>query len=202
LLAHNPEHRRLVLDIIGGLRPPQSGWVNISGSISWPIGRAAMLRGRTSGIDFVYMIADLYGLDRDEAAEFITLMISRPDYLTQPLISWPPYIRQEFGFALGLLPEFDIYLVDAPIPSEEGRFTRLWQALFEERLVGKTLILSSYRPKQMLDYCAKALVFDSAELEIEPDLEQCLERFPVRTARETLGEVGNAGADDGADFLF
>lgn len=204
LLSHNPEYRRLAMDVIGGLRPPRSGSVEISGSISWPIGRSAMLRSKTSGIHFINMIADLYGLDRHLSGEFVTSLISRPDYLTRPLFSWPPYLRQDFSFALGLLPEFDIYLVDSMMPSEDSRFTRLWQALFEQRLVGKTLILSSYRPKQLLDYCAKALIFDDGRLEIVSDLEQCLERFPVRPAREGVGESGggNAGTEDGADLLF
>lgn len=202
LLSRTPEYRSLVMDIIGGLRPPRSGWVNIVGTVSWPIGRMPMLRSKATGLDFIHFIADQYGIDRDPAAEFVTLMVSRPDFLEQPLREWPPYVRQEFNFSLGLVPEFDIYLVDAAMPSDDSRFTRLWQALFEQRLVGKTLIFSAPRPKQILDYCAKALVFDDGRLEIETDLEECLEKFPVRTARELVGDLTNVGADDGADFLF
>lgn len=202
LLSRSPEYRSPVLDIIGGLRSPRRGLVNIVGSVSWAIGRMAMLRSKATGLDFIQFIADQYGIDRNPAAEFVTLLMSRPDFLDRPLHKWPPYVRQEFNFALGLVPEFDIYLVDGPIPSEDSRFTRLWQALFEERLVGKTLIMASYRPKQMLDYCAKALVYEGGRLEIETDLEECLERFPIRSAREQLGDLTNVGADDGADFLF
>jgi capsular polysaccharide transport system ATP-binding protein len=202
LLSHTPEYRGLVMDIIGGLRPPRNGWVDVTGSVSWPIGRVAMLRSKATGLEFINLIADQFGLDREHSAEFVTLMISRPDYLDRSLYVWPHYVRQEFNFALGLLPEFDIYLVDAMIPSEDSRFTRLWQALFEERLVGKTLILSTSRPKQMLDYCAKALVYDAGRLEIVADLEECLERFPIRTAREVVGDMTNVGAESGADFLF
>ncbi|MBV9529053.1 hypothetical protein [Sphingomonas sp.] len=202
LLSHSPEYRPLVMDIIGGLRPPRQGWVEIEGSVSWPIGRAAMLRSKATGIEFVYLVADLYGIERDYAGEFVSSLISRPEYLDVSLYVWPPWVRQEFNFALGLVPEFDIYLVDSQIPSDDSRFTRLWQALFEQRLVGKTLILSAARPKQMLDYCAKALVFDDGQLEIETDLEQCLERFPIRSAREAVGDITNAGVESGADFLF
>jgi capsular polysaccharide transport system ATP-binding protein len=202
LLSHAPEYRRLVMDVVGGLRPPRSGWVEITGSVSWPIGRAAMLRTKATATQFVHFVADHYGIDRHYAAEFVTLLISRPDYLERPLYVWPPYARQEFNLALGLVPEFDIYLMDSLIPSDDSRFTRLWQALFEQRLVGKTLILSSPRPKQMLDYCAKALVYDPGQLTIEDDLEQCVERFPYRSAREVFGDITNAEVDSGADFLF
>lgn len=202
LLTQFPEYRRPVLDILAGLRPPRRGRVAISGSISWPIGRSSVVRGRASGLDFITLIANLYGIDADYAGDLVTLLVSRPDYMDQPIDSWPSYVRQEFNFALGLVPEFDIYVIDAPVPYEETRFTRLWQALFEERLVGKTLILSSYRPKQLLDYCAKGLVYEGGSLIIEDDLEECIERFPARPAREEIGIGNNAETSDYSEFTF
>ena len=151
LLSKTPEYHKAVVDILAGLRKPSRGRVAIRGSISWPIGRSTLVRGKATGIDLINLVADLYDLDRGYAGDLVTMMVSRPEYVAEPLETWPPPARQEFTFALGLIPEFDIYVIDAPIPFEESRFTRLWQALFEERLVGKTLILSTLRQKQMLD---------------------------------------------------
>lgn len=201
LLARSPEQRRLVLDVLAGLRPPREGHVSISGSISWPIGRSSVVRGRATGYDFITFVSELYGVDADQAGDIVTLLVSRPDYIDQPIDTWPPYVRQEFNFALALVPEFDIYVVDAPMPYEETRFTRLWQALFEERLVGKTLILSSYRPKQLLDYCAKGLVYEGGQLFIDHDLESCIERYPARPAREEIG-LGNADSGQYTELDF
>lgn len=202
LLSATPEYHRPVIDVLAGLRPPRYGTVRFGGSISWPIGRAGIVRGRTTGFDSIALLADLYNIDPDKAGEMIALLVSRPDYLHRSFVEWPAYVKQEFIFALGLLPEFDIYVVDAAIPFENTRFARLWQALFEERLVGKTLILSTSRPKQMLDYCSKAIVYDGKSLNIEHDLEDCIERFPARQIREELGSIMNAGGGDDPDFLF
>lgn len=202
LLSSTPEYHRSVIDVLAGLRPPRRGRVSFSGSISWPIGRAGLVRGRTSGFDAIALIAGLHNIDRDKAGEMIALLVSRPDFLDRPFLEWPPYVKQEFIFALGLVPEFDIYVIDAPIPFEDSRFTRLWQALFEERLVGKTLILSTSRQKQMLDYCAKALVYEGKSLAIEHDLEDCIERYPARQIREDIGSITNVGGGDDTDFLF
>lgn len=202
LLSQKPEFHRPVIDVLAGTRQPRQGTVRIDRSISWPIGRPGMVRGRVSGLAVIDLIGDLYDVDRDQAGEFVTMLVSQPEYIGEPMETWPPYVRQEFIFALGLVPEFDIYVIDSPMPFEESRFTRMWQALFEERLVGKSLILSSPRPKQLLDYCAKALVYDGAALAIEHDLEQCIERFPARPAREELGAITNGGSGDGSEFLF
>ena len=202
LLSQTPEYHRAVIDVLAGLRPPRHGRVMMGGAISWPIGRNAFVRGKPTGLDMIALVADLYDIDHDYAGDMVTLLVSRPDYVDRPIETWPPYVRQEFIFALGLVPEFDIYVIDAAIPFEESRFTRLWQALFEERLVGKTLILSTYRKKQMLDYCAKGLVYEGNGLRIEHDLEQCIEQFPARPAREELGGQSISGGGDDAGFLF
>ena len=202
LLSQTPEFHRPVIDLLAGIRPPHRGRVSFGGSISWPIGRAGLVRGKTSGLDAIALITDIYDIERAKAEELVALLVSRPDYLDQPFVVWPAYVRQEFVFALGLVPEFDIYVIDAPIPFEESRFTRLWQAMFEERLVGKTLILSTSRQKQMLDYCAKGLIYEGRSLSIDHDLEDCIERYPARQAREELGSIMNAGGGDDAEFLF
>lgn len=202
LLSHLPEARRYLIDVLAGIRPPRQGSVVIDRSISWPIGRASIMRGRATGLDVITLIADLYDVDVDDAGDLVTFLVSRPEYIGKPVDSWPPYVRQEFNFALGLVPNFDIYVVDAAMPFEETRFSRLWQALFEERVVGKTLILSSVRPKQLLDFCAKALVHDNVGLSIDDDLEQCIERYPPRPAREDIGSIDNAGIGHESEFIF
>ena len=205
LLSQTPEFHRPLIDIMAGLRPPREGQVQIAGSISWPIGRIGFVRGRSSGRDVLDLVSSVAGVDRALAEEIVSLIVSRPDYIDQPIERWPPYVKQEFIFAIGLVPDFDVYVIDGAIPFEETRFARLWQALFEERLVGKTLILSTYRQKQMLDYCAKGLIYEANRFRIEDDLERCIESFPARPTREDLGGGGGAagdGGDSGADFLF
>jgi capsular polysaccharide transport system ATP-binding protein len=203
LLSDTPEFHRALIDVLAGLRRPDEGIVNHRGRMSWPIGRQGFVRGRASGHDLVELVSALYELDPHCAAEVVTSLVSRPDYLERPIEQWPAYARQELTFALALLPDFDIYIVDAPIPFEPARFTRLWQALFEEKLVGKTLILASYRQNQMLDYCAKALVYGGCGFDIDDDLAGCIERYPARPSREEFGGSGPAGAyNDAGDLPY
>jgi capsular polysaccharide transport system ATP-binding protein len=203
LLSKTPEYHRAVLDILAGLRPPRRGFVKIAASISWPIGRQAFIRGKPTGFDLIDLVAGMHDLDKHHAGELVTLMVSRPDTLHEPVERWAPYVRQEFVFALGLVPEFDIYVIDGTIPYENSRFARMWQALFEQRLVGKTLILSTSRRKHVLDYCAKGLVYEGKSLRIENDLEGYVERYPARPIREELGNgLVVPGDSDGGDFPF
>jgi capsular polysaccharide transport system ATP-binding protein len=194
LVSETPEDHRAVIDVIAGLRPPDQGSVSHTGQISWPIGRQGFVRGRANGQDLIDLVCGLYDIEADYAFEVVATLISRPDYLDKRVEQWPPYVRQEFTFALALLPNFDIYVVDAAIPFEASRFTRLWQSLFEERLAGKSLILATYRQNQMLEYCAKALVYERSGLSIDEDLDACIKYFPARPSREDLGGANLIGA--------
>jgi capsular polysaccharide transport system ATP-binding protein len=202
LLSLTPQFRRPVMDVLAGVRPPRRGQVVFAGPISWPVGRNGVASGKASGSDAIRLISTIHDLDRHRAAELVALLVSRPDYLEQPFNTWPQYVKQEFIFALVLLPPFDIYIIDGAIPFHESRFTRMWQSLFEDRLVGKTLILSSPRPKQMLDYCTKGLIYEDLGFSIKDDLETCIEGFPTQPEREELGEMMSAGGSDDSAYSF
>lgn len=194
LLSRRPEMHRALIDVLTGLRPPTAGTVHHDGLVSWPIGRQGFIRGRPSGHQMIALVCALYRIDASACTELLSDLVTSPDYLAAPMQHWPMYMRQEFSFALGLAPPFEIYVVEGTMPFEPCRFTRLWQALFEQRLVGRTLILSTYRPQQMTDYCVKGLVHERRGFRIDPELDRCIEQFP---SRRSGGGGGDGDGDDG-----
>lgn len=195
LLSRNPEYHRSLIDVLTGLRPPQRGLVQHAGRISWPIGRQGLVRGKASGLQMAKFICALHQIEPGPCIEFVSDLLSSPEYMPKPMEHWPLYMRQEFSFALALVPAFDIYVIEAAIPFEPCRFTRLWQALFEERLPGRTLILSTYRQNQMTDYCTKGLLHERNSFRIEDDLDQCIQHYPTRQSRsESAADTGGDAA--------
>jgi capsular polysaccharide transport system ATP-binding protein len=189
LLSPTPELHRQIIDVLCRFRPPRSGFVTHDGHISWAMGRQGFIRGKASGLSMIQFVCSMYELDVDAASEFVADLISDPKFLARPMEHWPLYVRQEFSFALALVPAFDIYVIEGAMPFEPCRFTRLWQALFEERLVGRTLIFSSYRQNQLADYCFKGLVYERSTLRIEDDLERCILQYPPRRSRNESGSA-------------
>ena len=191
LLSPTPELHRQVIDVLCNLRPPRQGFVTHDGSVSWAIGRQGFIRGKASGLHMIEFVARMYELDAADTADFVADLISEPKSLDRPMEHWPLYVRQEFSFALALAPAFDVYVIEGSMPFEPCRFTRLWLALFEERLVGRTLIFSSYRQNQLADYCFKGLVYERSALRIEDDLDRCLGQYPPRRSRSESGSAGD-----------
>jgi len=183
LLSQHPQRHRSLIDVMTGLRSPRSGRVSHAGQVSWPIGRQAFIRGKASGLRMMKLVCALYGIEYAGCVEFVSDLITSPEYLQRPMEDWPLPMRQEFAFALALVPAFDVYVIEGVIPFEANRFSRLWLALFEERLVGRTLLLSTYRQDQVMDYCTRALVLEEGQLRMENDVEACLKQFPLRRFR-------------------
>lgn len=200
LLSHVPEMHRHLLDVLCGLRPPSRGFVKHDCTVSWAIGRQGFIRGKATGLSMIDFVSEMYEIDADATHELVADLISDPKCLAKPMEHWPLYARQEFSFALALAPAFDVYVIEGSIPFEPCRFTRLWLALFEERLVSRTLIFSSYRQNQLADYCFKGLIYERSALRIDDDLDQCISRFPPRRSRSdsgTHGEDLGDGIDEG-----
>ncbi|SMG08941.1 ATPase [Paraburkholderia susongensis] len=200
LLSRRPEFHRAIVDIVAGLRPPREGFVEHKRLVSWPLGRQGFVRGKPTGLRMIEFVCALYGMESTPCVELVSDLLTSPEYLPRSMEHWPLYVRQEFSFALALVPDFDVYVVEGTIPFEECRFTNLWLALFEERLVGRTLILSTYRHQQMMDYCTKGLVYEQYGLRIDDDLGECIRRFPPRRSRSESGTPGESGEDNVVDI--
>jgi len=198
LLSRQPEFHRAIVDVIAGLRPPRIGFVQHMGRVSWPVGRQGFVRGKATGLRMIEFVCAVYGMEPTPCVELVSDLMTSPEYLAGPMEHWPLYVRQEFSFALALAPDFDVYVIEGAIPFESCRFTNLWLALFEERLVGRTLLLSTYRPQQMADYCTKGLVYEQHGLRIEDDLAESIRRFPVRRSRSE----SSLATDDGSPDVF
>ncbi|WP_095090570.1 ATPase [Mesorhizobium sophorae] len=197
LLSANPEYHPALINILTGLRTPRRGFVYRTGFISWPIGRAGFVRGKLTGIQMTKFICSLYGIDYTACLNFISEIMTAPEFLQKRIAEWPSYVRLEYTFSIALVPAFDMFVIDANIPIEETRFSRLWRSVFEDRIVGNGLILSTFREDQLIDYCTKALVHEQGKFWIDDDLEACIRRYPPRQSR---AEQPSGEGLDGADF--
>jgi capsular polysaccharide transport system ATP-binding protein len=195
LLSETPELHPALIDILAGLRPPRYGYVQHERQASWPVGRMGFVRGKLTGVQTARFICSLYGIDYRRCMDFLTGILTEPEYLYKKIMFWPAFIRQEFTFSLSLVPSFEVFFIDSVMPTDRSRFGKLWSTLFGELLVGRGLILSTASVDQMLDYCAKALIYEDGGFRVDDDLEACIKRFPLRRSRVDQSGEGS-GPDD------
>jgi len=180
LLTDNILIKKPAVDLIAGLRPPHIGRIDFGGLTSWPIGRPAFLRGKVTGRHVVMLLSGLYGLDVRLANAILENTLTEPGNLDEVVEYWSVEFRHEFGFAVALLPSFDVYIVEGVFPYLKDRFTYLWRSLFDEKSAYKTLVSASSRVADLTEYCEKAIIFSKGRLEITDDLKAAIDEFPPR----------------------
>lgn len=196
VLSPRPELRRPLVDVLCGARLPFEGDMLHQEAPSWPIARAGLVRGKLTGFQILAFLANIYGLDRIAAFHLAETLLSAPEQLELSIERWNVVARQEFGYITALLPTFGSYFVDGVLPAMNGSFARRWHVLFQQRLAGKSLFLSTTRPKEILDYCDRAIILLEGRLIIEDQLEKLLEQFPLRSLAADSERTSVATDDD------
>jgi ABC-type polysaccharide/polyol phosphate transport system ATPase subunit len=198
LLTNEPLARRPLIDLLCGTRPPFEGEIWRDGRSSWAIGRSSLFRGTLTGSDLLGMFCRIYDLDRSYAEAFVDELVEDKSLLKTRGESWKPLARAEFGQALALLPRFEIYVTDGNVLFSTGRFGMLWRRLFQERVAGRTLIISSLHISNIFAFCEKALIVDNGVISIVDELEEAVDRYPPRPpARESVRREDSAAESDG-----
>jgi capsular polysaccharide transport system ATP-binding protein len=196
LLVTDPLMRRPLVDLFCGTRPPHRGAILRDERPSWAIGRTTAIRGGIRGSDLLGIFCRLYDLDRRYAEAFIGDLVEDDTLLGQIVEHWPALTRAEFGLAMALLPRFGTYVTDGNVLFSPNRFGTLWRRLFEQRIAGNTLIISSFHISNISAFCEKALIVDNGVISIVDDLDEAVDRYPPRPPIRESGR-DSAGADDG-----
>lgn len=196
LLVTDPLTRRPLVDLLCGTRPPHRGAILRNERPSWAIGRTTPFRGLITGSDMLGLVCRLYDLDRRYAEAVIRDLVEDETVLGKPAEHWPAVARAEFGLAMALLPRFGTYITDGNVLFSPNRFGTLWRRLFEQRIAGNTLIISSFHISNISAFCEKALIVDNGVFSIVDDLDEAVDRYPPRPPIRESGR-DNAGADDG-----
>jgi capsular polysaccharide transport system ATP-binding protein len=200
LLTAAPLVRRPLVDLLCGARSPHGGSIVRDVRTSWAIGRTSLARGQMVGSDLLGMFCRIYDLDRCQSETFLREMVDDKSLFEMRAEEWSPVVRAEFAQALALLPRFDAYITDGNVLFSSGRFGILWRQLFEQRIAGRTLIISSLHPANFFAFCDKALIVDGGTLSIVDALDEALDRYPPRApVRESAGRGEDAAGDGDAD---
>lgn len=143
ILSPEPHLRSGVVGLITGRFTPQRGEVRRAGRVSWAIGPTLPFRSNLTGRQTIGFVSDLYGLRRRQVADMVADVVDLPLDMDAPMLKWPVPAVVRFTYALALVPDFDVYVLDGPLRLAYPEFDRRWRAVFDERVRHRMLILST-----------------------------------------------------------
>jgi len=174
IIGRNGQGKSTLMRILAGTEPIDSGHVERTGSISWPIGQANFQMSLTA-MENVRFVAQIYGYTHDEQAEIIRFVKEFADlgpYFNEPIKTYSSGMKARVAFGLSMAIDFDYYLTDEAFNAGDARFEQKCKEVITYRRKKNNFIVVSHSMKHIKNYCDQVIVLNDGEFHLYEDVEE------------------------------
>ncbi len=173
ILAPNGTGKTTLINMMAGLEKPDDGTIRRDCRISFPLGFMGGVVSKHTAKENSRYIARLYGLDPDYVEAFCRWLCNLDEYFDMPVGTYSAGMKSRLNFALLLVLDFDIYLIDEGMPSTtDVEFNRKAGTILRERLEEATIIVVSHQARTLEKFCNSAAVLRDGQLHMFDTLEE------------------------------
>lgn len=164
ILGRNGAGKSTLVRIIGGAETPDTGTIEQSMSVSWPLAFAGGFQTSLTGLDNLRFICRVYGVDPEACLPFVYEFTELGIYLREPVRTYSSGMRARLAFATSMVVDFDCYLVDEIVAVGDSRFqAKCHDELFVKR-ADRAIIIVSHDPGYIRSHCQRAAVLRDGTL--------------------------------------
>lgn len=159
LVGRNGAGKSTLLRLIGGIDQPSRGTVTRRCRVSWPLGFGGGLQGSLTGRQNVKFVCRLHGYDDHvvEQMAFVHEFSELGDAFDEPIKTYSSGMSARLKFALSLVFDFDVYLVDELTAVGDSRFKAKSRKAFQELADHAGLIMVSHDERSLKEFCAAGI---------------------------------------------
>lgn len=183
ILGLNGAGKSTLIRIIGDAEPPDSGYVQRSGRVSWPLGYTGGFQPNLTARENARFVARIYGESPRYIEAFTKEFSELGDYFDVPLRSYSAGMRSRFAFSVSLACNFDYYLVDEALETGDARYKEKFRLAFEERRATASVILVSHNEQTIRRNCDMAAILHDGQLTLYDDLKDALQFYSFLQTR-------------------
>lgn len=164
ILGRNGAGKSTLVRILGGAETPDSGTIDRSMSVSWPLAFSGGFQSSLTGLDNLRFICRVYGVDAEACLPFVYDFTELGIYLKEPIRTYSSGMRARLAFAASMVVDFDCYLVDEIVAVGDSRFqSKCHEELFVKR-ADRGLVIVSHDPGYVRSHCQRAAVLRDGKL--------------------------------------
>ena len=186
--------KSMLLELICGASQVDSGWIERTSTVSWPIPTGPFLISTSSIATNLRFVARLYGVDPDKFVSEVCELAEIGSFVNYKLTDVPRFVKAQLSFAVGLWFDFDIYLFDEKVMSTPPAFKRRAKQILNRRIQGNGLLLATSLPAAAEEFCDTAFVIDGGRAEHYTDMKAALKHF-----NSLSKDMALVSADEGPD---
>jgi capsular polysaccharide transport system ATP-binding protein len=174
LLGRNGAGKSTMMQMIGGSVKPDSGSINITGSMSWPVGFAGSFHRDLTGQQNVRFIARVYGVDTDELVGFVEDFAELGAHFHLPVRSYSSGMKSRLAFGVSIGIPFDTYLVDEVTSVGDASFRLKSRLVFEERMRDSGSVVVTHSMREVRSLCTAGAVLEDGVLTYFENVEDAI----------------------------
>lgn len=174
LLGRNGAGKSTLMEMIGGTAKPDSGQINITGTVSWPVGFKGSFHRELTGAQNIRFIARVYGVDTESLLGYVRDFAELGAHLDMPVRSYSAGMRSRLAFGVSIGIPFDTYLVDEVTSVGDAAFKRKSRLAFLERMEHAGAIVVTHSMRQLRKLCQAGAVLESGRLTYFDDIEDAI----------------------------
>jgi len=183
ILGLNGAGKSTLIRIIGDAEPPDSGYVERTSRISWPMGFSGGFQSNLTGRENARFVARIYGEDSRYVEQFAQEFAELGEYFDLPLRHYSAGMRSRFSFSVSLACDFDYYLVDEALETGDARYKEKFRLAFQEKKASAAVILVSHNEQNIRRNCDAAAILKDGKLELYDDLKSAMHEYRTLQTR-------------------
>lgn len=177
ILGRNGAGKSTLVRIIGGATYPDSGYVERTSRISWPIGFAGCFNNKLSGRANLRFVSRIYGADIKEVTDFVEDFSELGKYMDMPIKNYSSGMAAKLAFGLSMAIGFDYYLIDEVSAVGDAAFREKCNKVFDQRKKKATLIVVSHNIGTIKKHCNAAGVLNNGTLIFHKNVDDAIAMY-------------------------
>lgn len=187
IVGHNGAGKSTLLKIITGTTSPSIGKVSVNGRITALLELGMGFHPDFTGIQNVYMSAQLMGLDNKKIETLIPeieAFAEIGDYFYQPLRTYSSGMVVRLGFAVATVIRPDVLIVDEALSVGDAYFQhKCFERIKSFRNQGTTIFFVSHDPGAVKNLCDRAILLDQGKIIQEGRPDEILDYYNAIIAK-------------------